>query len=207
MSRIGKRPIPLPRGVQVTLGTGEITVSGPKGSLTKPISPQMIITVADDVLTVERPTDSKEHRSLHGLTRTIIANMVEGVTNGYSRTLEVHGVGYRSGLSGRNLTLAVGFSHGIERAARPVQRPSNKNRICEGQAGGPRYTVLLRPSRPFTWIRAGRQSALQGWVDHGEEVRASVEAASACSGQSRGNRRKTPSLRFSEHETHLRAVD
>ncbi len=114
MSRIGKRPIPLPVGVEVTQGVGEVTVKGPKGSLTKPVSPQMIIKVSDGVLTVERPSDSKEHRSLHGLTRTILANMVEGVTNGYSRTLEVHGVGYRSGLSGRNLTLAVGFSHGIE---------------------------------------------------------------------------------------------
>jgi len=92
----------------------DVTVKGPKGTLTKPISPSMIVKVEDGVLTVSRPTDSKPHRSLHGLSRTIIANMVEGVTNGYSRTLEVHGVGYRSGLSGDNLTLAVGFSHGIE---------------------------------------------------------------------------------------------
>ncbi|NLI00920.1 MAG: 50S ribosomal protein L6 [Chthonomonadales bacterium] len=114
MSRIGKRPIPLPAGVEIIKGAGEITVKGPKGSITKPISPQMIVDVEDGLLTVRRPTDSKLHRSLHGLTRTLLANMVEGVTNGYTRVLEVHGVGYRSGLSDRNLTLSVGFSHGIE---------------------------------------------------------------------------------------------
>jgi large subunit ribosomal protein L6 len=104
----------LPKGVEITRDVNEVTVKGPKGSLTKQISPEMIITVGDGVLTVERPTDQMRHRALHGLTRTILANMIEGVTNGFSRTLEVHGVGYRSGMSGKNLTLAVGYSHGIE---------------------------------------------------------------------------------------------
>jgi len=114
MSRIGKRPIPIPKGVEVTFGQGEITVKGPKGTLTKPIHTDMILRQQDGMLFVERPSDSKLHRSLHGLTRTLIANMVEGVTNGYSKTLEVHGVGYRAALSGKNLSLSVGFSHGVE---------------------------------------------------------------------------------------------
>lgn len=119
MSRIGKRPIPIPKGVEITIGQGEITVKGPKGTLTKPIHADMILRQQDSMLIVERPSDSKEHRSLHGLTRTLIANMVEGVTKGYSKTLEVHGVGYRAALSGKNLSLSVGFSHGVEIAPRP----------------------------------------------------------------------------------------
>ncbi|MGC8668322.1 MAG: 50S ribosomal protein L6 [Chthonomonadales bacterium] len=119
MSRIGKQPIPLPSGVEVSIQPGLVTVKGPKGTLTKPVPEAMVIRQVDSTLVVERPSDSKEHRSLHGLTRTLVANMVEGVTKGYSRTLEVHGVGYRAAMSGKNLTLAVGFSHGIEIAPRP----------------------------------------------------------------------------------------
>lgn len=119
MSRIGKQPIPLPNGVEVTVEPGLITVKGPKGTLTKPVPEAMVIRQVDGTLVVDRPSDSKEHRSLHGLTRTLVANMVEGVTKGYSKTLEVHGVGYRAGMSGKNLTLSVGFSHGVEIAPRP----------------------------------------------------------------------------------------
>jgi len=114
MSRIGKRPIPVPKGVEIKVGEGELTVKGPKGTLTKPIHPDMILKQDNGTLVVERPSDSKQHRSLHGLTRTLVANMVEGVTNGYAKTLEVHGVGYRAAMSGKNLTLAVGYSHGVE---------------------------------------------------------------------------------------------
>ena len=114
MSRIGKRPIPLPPKVEVQVGEGSITVKGPKGSLTKPFNPDMIVKVEDNQIIVDRPSESKKHRSLHGLTRTIIANMVEGVTNGYSKTLDVVGVGFRTGLNGKNVTLTVGYSHGVE---------------------------------------------------------------------------------------------
>ena len=114
MSRIGKRPIPLPKGVEIIVGEGQVTVKGPKGTLIKPVHPDMILKNEDGTLTVNRPSESKEHRSLHGLTRTIVANMVEGVANGYAKTLDVHGVGYRTGTVGKNLTLSVGFSHGIE---------------------------------------------------------------------------------------------
>jgi len=119
MSRIGKRPIPLPSGVEITLGQGEVTVKGPKGTLTKSLHPDMLLKIEDRALVVDRPSESKEHRSLHGLTRTLVANMVEGVSNGYAKTLDVHGVGYRTGLAGRNLTIAVGYSHGIEIPPRP----------------------------------------------------------------------------------------
>ncbi len=119
MSRIGKRPITVPRGVEVTVGTGEVTIKGPKGTLTKPIHPDMILKLEDGTLLVDRPSESKDHRSLHGLTRTILANMVEGVSNGYQKILDVHGVGYRTSVAGKNLSLSVGFSHGIEIPPRP----------------------------------------------------------------------------------------
>ena len=119
MSRIGKRPIPLPAGVDVKVGEGEITVKGPKGTLTKPIPRDMSVRIDGTILTVERPSDSKDHRSLHGLTRTVVANMVEGVTKGYSKTLDVIGVGYRASVAGKNLNVSVGYSHGIEVPPRP----------------------------------------------------------------------------------------
>lgn len=114
MSRIGKRPISLPKGVEITVGTGEVTAKGPKGTLTKPVHPDMTLKIEDGTLQVERPSESKEHRSLHGLTRTILANMIEGVSTGYQKILDVHGVGYRTAVTGKNLSLSVGFSHGIE---------------------------------------------------------------------------------------------
>lgn len=119
MSRIGKRPITLPKGVEITVNLGSVTVKGPKGTLTKPIHPDIALNIQDGVLNVERPSESQQHRSLHGLSRTIIANMVEGVTNGYAKTLDVHGVGFRTAVNGKNLSLSVGFSHGVELAPPP----------------------------------------------------------------------------------------
>jgi large subunit ribosomal protein L6 len=119
MSRIGKQPITLPKGVEVKVGNGEVTVKGPKGTLTRVIHPEMIVKVDGGTLNVNRPSDAKDHRALHGLTRTLVANMVEGVTNGYSKTLDIHGVGFRSAVAGKNLTLSVGFSHGVEIAPPP----------------------------------------------------------------------------------------
>jgi large subunit ribosomal protein L6 len=116
MSRIGKRPIPVPQGVDIQVADGKVVVKGPKGTLSRPVHPDMALKIEDGTLTVERPSESNLHRSLHGLTRTLIANMVEGVHDGYVRTLDIYGVGYRAALSGKNLSLAVGFSHGIELA-------------------------------------------------------------------------------------------
>jgi large subunit ribosomal protein L6 len=113
MSRIGKNPIQLPDGVTVDAKPGRVTVKGPKGELAQEVSADMKIELADGTLTVERPTDRGEHRALHGLTRSLIANMVEGVTEGFEKRLEVQGVGYRAQLRGKALELALGYSHPV----------------------------------------------------------------------------------------------
>lgn len=114
MSRIGKMPIAVPQGVTVNINEGEVAVKGPKGELKCSVDPDMIITIEDNTIKVSRPTESREHRSKHGLTRTLIANMVEGVTSGFTRQLEIIGVGYRTEKSGNNLQLRIGFSHMVE---------------------------------------------------------------------------------------------
>ncbi|MBP3242600.1 MAG: 50S ribosomal protein L6 [Ruminococcus sp.] len=114
MSRIGKMPVAIPAGVEVKNEGNLVTVKGPKGELTRQFDKDLTIDVAEGVITVTRPSDDKRHRSLHGLTRTLIANMVEGVTNGYSKTLEIEGVGYRAAKSGNKVTLNLGFSHPVE---------------------------------------------------------------------------------------------
>ena len=113
MSRIGKKPIEVPEGVTVAIEPGLVSVKGPKGELSHAVSAEMKVTQANGKLTVERPTDRGEHRALHGLTRSLIANMVEGVTDGYEKRLEIHGVGYRARLSGNALELSVGYSHPV----------------------------------------------------------------------------------------------
>jgi large subunit ribosomal protein L6 len=113
MSRIGKRPIEVPSGVIVSLDPGRVTVSGPKGELRQDVPQRMEIAHAEDTITVTRPTERGEDRALHGLTRTLIANMVEGVTNGFEKRLEIQGVGYRATLAGTNLELQVGYSHPV----------------------------------------------------------------------------------------------
>ena len=119
MSRIGNMPIPIPSGVDIQIEKSKITVKGPKGALVQDIHPDMAVKLEEGSMLVQRPSDTKSHRSLHGLTRTLIANMVEGVTNGYERILQVHGVGYRAQLAGANLNLQVGYSHPVEVAPRP----------------------------------------------------------------------------------------
>ena len=115
MSRIGRMPITVPAGVEVKIGENNVvTVKGPKGTLTKELHPEMKIEMKDGVLTVTRPSEEKMHKSLHGLTRTLLNNMVEGVTNGFSKELDVNGVGYRVQKNGKVLVLNLGFSHPIE---------------------------------------------------------------------------------------------
>jgi len=113
MSRVGRSPIPLPSGVTVTVEGQQVTVKGPAGSLTKTFHPDMAIAVADGVLTVARPSDERGHRSLHGLTRALLNNMVVGVTSGHRRTLLVTGIGYRCEQVGRAVSIQAGFSHPI----------------------------------------------------------------------------------------------
>ena len=113
MSRIGKMPISVPAGVEVKNDNNTITVKGPKGELTKQFSKELNIDIADGVITVTRPSDNKMHKSLHGLTRTLINNMIIGVTEGYSKTLEIEGVGYRAAKQGKNLVMNLGYSHQV----------------------------------------------------------------------------------------------
>ncbi|MCW3009010.1 MAG: ribosomal protein [Solirubrobacterales bacterium] len=113
MSRIGRKPIPVPAGVTISVEPDVVRVHGPKGELTERVHRDITVTQDGDVLTVTRPTDRGEHRALHGLTRSLVFNMVEGVTNGYTKTLEIQGVGYRAALKGRDLELALGYSHPV----------------------------------------------------------------------------------------------
>ena len=111
MSRIGNKPIQVPDGVEVEVGSGEVRVKGPKGELAQAIHPDMEVSLDEGVLSVKRPTDRGPHRALHGLTRSLIANMVTGVTDGYQKHLEIQGVGYRAQAKGKGLELSLGFSH------------------------------------------------------------------------------------------------
>jgi len=113
MSRIGRKPIEVPAGVNVTIEPGRVSVSGPLGSLQQVVPQRMAIAQEDGAILVTRPTDRGEDRALHGLTRTIIANMVEGVTKGFEKKLEIQGVGYRAALKGSDLELSVGYSHPV----------------------------------------------------------------------------------------------
>lgn len=114
MSRVGRMPITVPQGVVININQCEVTVTGPKGQLSRLFNQDMAIALKDSNLTVTRPTDSKVHRSLHGLTRTLMANMVEGVTNGFEKTLEMVGVGYKAEKVGDKLIINVGYSHPVE---------------------------------------------------------------------------------------------
>jgi len=113
VSRIGKMPVPVPAGVQVTIDGSSVTVKGPKGEMTQVFNPEMAIELKDGVVSVSRPDDSRQFKALHGLTRALINNMVVGVTEGYSKVLEVRGTGYRAELQGKNLFMSLGFSHPV----------------------------------------------------------------------------------------------
>ena len=117
MSRIGRQPIPVPAGVTVAIEPEQVRVNGPKGELQERIPRDMQVTQEGEQLLVTRPTDRGEHRALHGLTRSLVANMIQGVTAGYEKRLEIQGVGYRAQLRGRDLELAVGYSHTVPIAA------------------------------------------------------------------------------------------
>src|SRR5215210_8799082 len=157
MSRIGKQPIPVPAGVNVRVEPGIVRVNGPKGELSERVSRAITVEQSDGELLVTRPTDRGEHRALHGLTRTLIANMVTGVTDGYEKRLEIQGVGYRAALRGSDLELQVGYSHpvvlsapaGIEfEVPAPTQvvvRGSSKQAVGETAA----RIRKVRPPEPF----------------------------------------------------------
>jgi len=128
MSRIGRAPIHIPSGVTVTVGAENLVkVKGPKGELSRVIHPDMKITVEDGVVTVARPSDDKTHRSLHGLSRALIHNMVVGVSEGFTKTLEISGVGYRAAKQGKTLTLTLGYSHPVT-----MEDPEGLETVLEG---------------------------------------------------------------------------
>jgi large subunit ribosomal protein L6 len=114
MSRIGRQPISVPSGVTVSIEPERVTVNGPRGELSERVNRDIMVEHVEDQLLVKRPTDRGEHRALHGLTRTLIANMVQGVTDGFEKRLEIQGVGYRAQLRGRDLELALGYSHPVQ---------------------------------------------------------------------------------------------
>ena len=154
MSRIGKKPVVIPAGVTVEIAEGNVvTVKGPKGTLTNTFNADMILNVEGNVLTVSRPTDEANHRALHGLTRTLIANMVEGVDKGYAKELEVNGVGYRAEKKGTQLVMRLGFSHEVIMDEIPgitVEVPSPNKIIVRGidkQVVG-QFAAEVRGKRP-----------------------------------------------------------
>ncbi|MBA4370487.1 MAG: 50S ribosomal protein L6 [Coriobacteriaceae bacterium] len=119
MSRIGKQPIPVPSGVEVTIDGPAVTVTGPKGTLSQSFNEDMRIELAEGIVTVSRPSDSRQHRALHGLTRSLVSNMVTGVSAGFERNLEIVGVGYRAAMKGSDLEMQLGFSHPVLVKAEP----------------------------------------------------------------------------------------
>jgi len=135
VSRIGKQPISVPAGVEVKIDGSTVRVKGPKGELVQTFDDQMSIKLEDDTVVVERPSDVPEHRALHGLTRSLINNMVLGVSQGFEKTLEIVGVGYRAVLKGKDLELALGFSHGVSIVAEDgisFEVPANNRIIVKG---------------------------------------------------------------------------
>ena len=154
MSRIGRAPITVPAGVEITLGDNNVvTVKGPKGTLTKQFNANMVIAMDNGVLTVSRPNDSKENRALHGLTRTLVNNMVVGVTEGYKKELDVNGVGYRVAKEGNKLVMNLGYSHQVIMEEVPgitIEVPGPNKIIingCDKQMVG-QFAAEVREKRP-----------------------------------------------------------
>ena len=154
MSRIGRMPITVPAGVTVTIADGNVvTVKGPKGELTRALRTEMTIKQEGDTITVSRPNDEKLNRSLHGLTRTLLSNMINGVTNGYAKELDVNGVGYRVAKEGTNLVMNLGFSHQVivpEIEGITIEVPGPNKIIvrgCDKQAVG-QFAAEIREKRP-----------------------------------------------------------
>ena len=153
MSRIGKKPIAIPAGVDVKINGSEVTVKGPKGELKDTFNADMSIAMENNEIVVTRPSDNKEHRALHGLTRALIANMVEGVSVGYKKELEVNGVGYRAQKQGKNLVMNLGYSHQVimpEVDGITVEVPNNNSIIisCADKQKVGQFAAEVREKRP-----------------------------------------------------------
>jgi large subunit ribosomal protein L6 len=157
MSRIGKKPVEIGKGVDVTVNGRAIRVKGPKGDLTFNAHPEMLVKIEDGAVVVERPSDNASHKALHGLTRTLIANMVAGVTTGYKKTLEIVGVGYKAEKSGKGIKLTVGYSHTVQFDAPPGITFETPNPTTLVISGADKQMVgqvaaeirLVRPPEPY----------------------------------------------------------
>lgn len=157
MSRIGKQPVPLPKGVDVTLKGQSLRVKGSKGDLVLDVHPEMAVEIEDGEIRVQRPSDLGRHKALHGLTRSLIANMVEGVTDGFTRTLEIVGVGYKAEAKGKSVTFNLGYSHPVEFSPPEgvtVETPNQTTVVVSGpdkQAVGQVAAVIrgFRPPEPY----------------------------------------------------------
>ncbi|QXE01869.1 50S ribosomal protein L6 [Terribacillus sp. DMT04] len=157
MSRVGKKILEIPAGVEITNDNNTVTVKGPKGELTRTFNQDMVIKIEENVLTVERPSESKEHRTLHGTTRAIIGNMVEGVHTGFEKALEIIGVGYRATKQGEKVVINAGYSHPVEvenRDGIDVEVPSNTRVVVKGidkEAVGAVAANIraIRPPEPY----------------------------------------------------------
>ena len=152
MSRIGRAPIAIPAGVEVVVDGSTVTVKGAKGTLTRTMNSNITITKDGDTIVVTRPNDQKENRSLHGLTRTLIANMIEGVSNGYKKELEINGIGYRAEVKGNTLVMKIGFSHDvIMDAPEGVSVEVNGNKVTVSGADKQKvgqFAAEIREKRP-----------------------------------------------------------
>ncbi|MGM0847177.1 MAG: 50S ribosomal protein L6 [Bacillota bacterium] len=157
MSRVGKKPIEVPAGVTITTDANNVTVKGPKGELSRTFSPDINVEIQENVVSITRPSESKEHRSLHGTTRALIANMVEGVSKGFERNLELIGVGYRAQKQGTKLVLNVGYSHPVEfepEAGIEIEVPANTKISIKGidkeRVGAIASNIrAVRPPEPY----------------------------------------------------------
>ncbi|SNZ17891.1 LSU ribosomal protein L6P [Terribacillus aidingensis] len=157
MSRVGKKILEIPAGVEITNDNNTVTVKGPKGELTRTFNQDMVIKIEENVLTVERPSESKEHRTLHGTTRSILGNMVEGVHTGFEKALEIIGVGYRATKQGEKVVINAGYSHPVEvenRDGIEVEVPSNTRVVVKGidkEAVGAVAANIraIRPPEPY----------------------------------------------------------
>jgi large subunit ribosomal protein L6 len=157
MSRIGKRPIAIPAGVTVTVEGQDVTVKGPKGTLNRRVHPEMGLVREGDTLTVSRPSEAPKHKALHGLTRSLLANMVEGVDKGYEKVLEIQGVGYKAEANAKGVTLIVGYSHPVPYAAPAGVSITVENNTVVKIAGANKELVgqvaaelrLVRPPEPY----------------------------------------------------------
>ncbi|SES20314.1 large subunit ribosomal protein L6 [Gracilibacillus ureilyticus] len=157
MSRIGLKQLEIPQGVEIKIDGGHVTVKGPKGELSRQFSEDMTIKIEDNILTVERPSDSKQHKALHGTTRSLIGNMVEGVHKGYEKALEIQGVGYRAQKQGQKLVVNAGYSHPVEIEPEDgieIEVPANTRVVVKGidkeKVGAIAANIrAIRPPEPY----------------------------------------------------------